>query len=829
MDYQRVIDWADTWIVDRSGRVVFAFILVTGVFALGLGNVSTETGTEQFAEEVPAEDALNAVNREFSPPFAVDSGSTQLIQRGENVLSREGLTRMLRAQYRLEQRPSLRVTETSSAARIVATQLDPSATTLESQLRVVERATEGEIDAAVQEAAEENPQFATLLSTDFNPREASASATIGVVEHEIPAGLEAGAGTGGTSPLTPIQQEASRVVDTVGGDILVFGEGTIAAEFGTVIFDSLILVVPAAVVLIVFFLVIAYRDLIDLLLGIAGLVIALVWTFGFMGLAGIAFNQILIAVPPLLLAVGIDYGIHAINRYREERASGLEVSPAMRIATDQLLVAFFIVTATTVIGFASNLTSQLVPIQDFGLVAAVGITFTFLIFGVFVPAAKAWLDRLRTRYPLPTFSQKPIGSAGSLLGRILMAGVAIARRGPLVFLIVVLAVSAGAGVYATGIDTTFSDENFLPPEETPDYLKELPEPFAPGEYTVTATINFLEDNFEAAQDDSVTIYLQAPMERDSALESIQRADRNPPDSFVQEDRMARSDSILTIIDALAAQDPQFRQLVDRHDTDGDGIPDRDLETVYDALLTSPLRDETLTYITEDRRSARIVYSIKGDASQEAITEDARQVADRYRYDATATGQTVVFQAISDLILASAITSLSIALAGTAILLFIAYWVFEGRPSLGIANLVPIVVTVAFVAGSMRFFGISFNAFTATVLAITIGLGIDYSVHVVHRFTDELAAGAAVMPALEQTIIGTGGALTGSMFTTVFGIGVLVLSVFPAIGQFGLLTALSVIYAYLTSILVLPATLVVWSWWAGRGSSPLVAEHAETAD
>jgi predicted RND superfamily exporter protein len=66
------------------------------------------------------------------------------------------------------------------------------------------------------------------------------------------------------------------------------------------------------------------------------------------------------------------------------------------------------------------------------------------------------------------------------------------------------------------------------------------------------------------------------------------------------------------------------------------------------------------------------------------------------------------------------------------------------------------------------------------------------------------------------VYGTGGALLGSVLTTVFGIGVLVLSVFPAIGNFGLLTALSIVYAFLASILVLPAALVVWERVFGVG-------------
>ncbi|MDX1746811.1 MAG: MMPL family transporter, partial [Halobacteriales archaeon] len=461
-------------------------------------------GTEQFAEEVPAEEALRAVNEEFGPRFAEGEGSTQLIQSSTNVLSKEEVLRMLRALHRLEEAEGLRVSTTASAASIVATTLDPSATTLEAQIWVVERATNGEVERAVREAAATNSRFVGLLSSDFNREEAAASATIGVVTHAIPVELDQGAGTGGSSPLTGIQLRAKYLVSTVDGDIRVFGTGIFSDEFSNVIVDTMIIVVPAAVMFIVLFLIVAYRDLVDLLLGVIALAMSLIWTFGFMGLVGLPFNQILIAVPPLLLAVGIDFGIHAVNRYREERVQGYGIDDSIANMTDQIVVAFFIVTVTTVIGFLSNVTSALVPIRDFGVVASVGIVFTFLLFGGFLPATKVYVDRLREQYPIPTFSQTPLGSEGSRLGTALTGGVVIARRAPVVFLLLVFLVSGASAAYATGIDTSFSQEDFLPPEETPAYLSALPEPFAPSEYTVVRDLNFLEEKFESAQDDTVT-------------------------------------------------------------------------------------------------------------------------------------------------------------------------------------------------------------------------------------------------------------------------------------------------------------------------------------
>jgi predicted RND superfamily exporter protein len=863
-DHERVVDWVASQVVSRPGRIVVAFLVLTLAFGVGLSNVSTESGTQQFAGDIPAQEALEDINQEFGTPFGASTGSTQLIQKGDNVLSKKGLLAMLRTQERVREREDLRVETTSSPAAVVARTLDPTATTLDAQIDAVERATPSEIDAAVREAAD-NPAFTGGVSNDFNPQAAAASSTIGVVTHDIPNLDTGGAGQGGSSPLTPIQRQVSRVVETTATDsnIEVFGSGIIAEEFGNVISDSLLIVTPAAVVFIILFLSIAYRDLVDLLLGVFSLVMAVVWTFGFLGLAGIPFNTVMISIPPLLLAVGIDFGIHSVNRYREARQeleggpgpgatpSGTDagvdpggrpatdggddgtpttdggfdpvvefdegpIAGAMRVTIRQLVVAFFIVTGTTVIGFMSNVTSPLAPLSDFGVAASVGIVFTFLLFGVFLPAAKVLVDRARRRYPIPTFSESPLGGEESALGDVLGVGVVLARRVPVLVLVFGLLLTVGAGYYTTDISTEFSQEDFLPPEETPPLLEALPEPLAPSEYSVVAQLNFLEDRYESSQGGSVVIYVEGRMERDTALEEIYRAGRDPPSTFVSENRRADSQSLVTVIRSQAERDPEFAALVDRNDRNGNGVPEDDLGRIYDELLASEAADQAAQYLADDRRSTRVVYATEADADQGLVTQQGRSVADRFRTPATATGETVVFQAVSDLILESAVVSLGVALLGTAVFLMFIYWLLEGEPTLGIANLIPILVAVASVGGSMRLFGIPFNSFTATILALTIGLGIDYSVHVVHRFIDEREE-FGLDATLVRTVKGTGGALTGSMLTTVFGIGVLTLALLTPIGQFGVLTALSVIFSYLASLLVLPSVLVVWDRLFGPDS------------
>ena len=787
MDHQRYIDWVNDRITTNPGRVVLAFVVVTAVFTTGLGAVESETGQDQFIEDLESFKTLEDVQRDFGSPFGDETTSTTLLHRSQNALSKPALLRSLRAQEQIAANEDMRVVDTSSPARQVARTLDPEAETLEQQRYAIESASNSEVAAAVRTTAEQDPTFTASVSDDFNRQSASARMTETTVTH-------------GASDIPNREDRVRGIVEGVGGDIRVLGSPP------DTIFTSLGIVMPAAFVFIVLFLVVAYRDLVDLLLGVVAIVMALIWTFGFIGLAGIAFNPLLVSVPPLLIAVGIDFGIHVVNRYREERERDRGIDAAMEVTNKQVFVAFFIVTGTTVIGFLSNLVSAFPPNRDFGLVAAIGILFTFLVFGVFLPAAKVFIDRLRQEYPIPTLSQSPLGSDESALGQVLTGGVVIARRTPVLFLVLVLVGTTVAGGYATGVNTEFDSDDFLPAEETPDFLQYLPDPLAPPEsFQHIENKNLRERHFE--QDGQVLVYVQGNMRRDSALESLERASRDPPGSVRRDGRTAETRSIVTLIQSRAAADPEFARVVERTDRDGNGIPDDNLPTVYDALEESAGEDRVAQFLSGDRRSAQVIYTVDDSATNAEISADADEVAGDYRAEASPTGFAIIFHAAGALILETVVQSLAITLVGSALFLVFIYWVLEGRASLGVANVIPIVVAVVSIVATMRYLGIDFNAVNGSILAITVGLGTDYSVHVVHRFADERRE-RGLEPALRRTVVGTGGALTGSMLTTVAGIGVLVLALNPVIGTFGLLTATSIIYAYLASMLVLPSVLVV---------------------
>jgi len=165
-------------IVDSPRKVIVGFLVLTLVFAGGVGLVSTDTeATDSFTDGLEEQEALDAVNEEFEDPFKPESESTQLIHSGSNVLTKEALLRDLRVLEEVESRDNLRAASANGPATVIAQQIDPSADTAAEQRRAIESTSASRIEKIVRELSD-NSRFTRTLATDFNPTSASASASI---------------------------------------------------------------------------------------------------------------------------------------------------------------------------------------------------------------------------------------------------------------------------------------------------------------------------------------------------------------------------------------------------------------------------------------------------------------------------------------------------------------------------------------------------------------------------------------------------------------------------------------------------------------------------
>ena len=119
-------------------------------------------------------------------------------------------------------------------------------------------------------------------------------------------------------------------------------------------------------------------------------------------------------------------------------------------------------------------------------------------------------------------------------------------------------------------------------------------------------------------------------------------------------------------------------------------------------------------------------------------------------------------------------------------------------------LTPVGLAAIWVVGSMALMGLSWNVLTVMVTALSLGIGIDFSIHMWKRLELELERdGVSREEALASAMSTTGVALIMSGLTTSLGFMVLIFSPMPVIQDFGVITAVTVAFALLLTLFVLP--------------------------
>jgi len=847
-------------ITKHSKVVIVVLLLATVAIGAGATQIASSSSTNQFQSDSPEYQANQYITDNFT---GVDDNvsSVQVIVRNPdgNVLSRTSLLRSLRFQQEVRTTPAVNRTlvETNSITGISNLVAFAALSQQQADEGTQSGQSTDQSSGSAGQAAAETPSLARQIATleDMSPREVNrtvaalfgngdgaASSTAlqlmptGFKPSSTPPTAEArsmlirqdSTTTQDPTGIPDATVDAQLEIQTVGqqqatDEYITFGQGIVSDEINRSQSESLAMVGPLALLFVMVTLAVAYRDLLDILLGFIGIVAVLVWTFGFMGWADIQFNQIMIAVPVLLIGLSIDYAIHIFMRHREQRADAdIPTRKAMGLALGGVGVALIWVTATSVIGFLSNLASALPPIQDFGVVSAFGIVAALAIFGGLIPALKVETDELLEGWGFDR-QKRAFGTGGGRLAGFLSLGSKAARRAPVVVVVVALLLTLTAGAAGSQVSTSFQQEDFLA-EDPPGWMKDLPEPFAPGEYTVKKNLDYVNENFRPATSQS-QVLIRGDIATPAALNRIAAIEEAAVENnvtYVGANGEANVDGPVGTMRAVAAADPNstFAQLYAANDVDDDGVPEENVTAVLDAFgaAAPPDTPNVLYHDGDGYAAARVIIPTKGTAGASEVTDQTREIAASSANDADvaaiATGSMVVQQVVTADLFDSVIESLVISLVAVFLFLMVAYRITEGSFTLGAVTLLPVALSVAWILGTMYAIGVPFNVLTGTITSLTIGLGVAYSIHVSERYKIELERQGNVWDAMDTAVTGTGGALLGSAATTVGGFGTLAIAILPPLRQFGIITGLTIIYAFLASVLVLPSLLVLWTRYVG---------------
>lgn len=155
---------------------------------------------------------------------------------------------------------------------------------------------------------------------------------------------------------------------------------------------DLIRLVPIVTIIVLLCLFFSFKNIQGTILPLLTVLLSTIWTIGLMALAGTHFTVVSSCLPIVMIAVGSAYGIHVVNHYYEELRSqtgSLSAEAHARLvlrSTRRVLLPVSLAGITTIAGFASNITSPVVPLKDFSIFSAIGVLISLVMAIVFTPA-----------------------------------------------------------------------------------------------------------------------------------------------------------------------------------------------------------------------------------------------------------------------------------------------------------------------------------------------------------------------------------------------------------------------------------------------------------
>ncbi|MCY4390836.1 MAG: MMPL family transporter [Chloroflexi bacterium] len=795
----RVLDGL-SWLV--TVRPVVTLVVVAAItMALGAGipQRAPQADNEIFlSDDSDVAVALSKIETLFGE--SAETSSVTLLFRGE-PLTPEGLAQIDRVIERATS--DARVADVLAAGDAVASPTEPLAAVL--GVEGFADTTQAELEEALDRIAQEGglagqrAALDALTGTDAD----GTSVAIATIRLRDPGDMET---------LVAAELAIHEITEEVEGPLAgrSVSEATIDEESDAATGSTMLRLMGVALLVIAALTFLFLRSPSDVLLTLAGLLVTVVWITGAQGWLGPNAlgwigppNILTTMVPIMLIGLAVDYAIQTVALYREQRNAGEAVARAVRRGLRTATIPLALAAGTTVASFLTNLASPIPANGDFGITAGLGVALGLIVMLTLVPAGRALIDRRReARGTLP--AARPVSNALPGVGGAVEAlGRELARR-PAPYLGLVAVVTVLLGLAATRIDSTFDTRDFLPSGgdamtdlETLDAgfggSAEAVNVLIEAEVTQARTILNLLDFTDAFQDDlRRPVGVEGDIDVSLGLLVLDWIS----DSGAEGDKY--DPELATLFEEASAGvrvDPVLAQaFLDR-------LAENDAETVRRVLVNNP--DGADSLLIQFR-------ALTGDQERTAaMLEDINGLWFGGEDEFTATSGGIISLEIVEVITEGQTEAIVTTIAAALVILTIFFWVTQGQPALGFIAVGPIVLVLIWVLGTMALLGIPYNVVTALITALSIGIGVDYTIHVIHRYKEEFAQLGDPEAAASRTLATTGSALIGSALTTALGFGVLVFSPLTPFQQFGVVTAITIAYALVAAVLVVPPAMIVW--------------------
>lgn len=542
---------------------------------------------------------------------------------------------------------------------------------------------------------------------------------------------------------------------------------------------EMLLFVALSAILIILFLVIAFRSIWGVLIPQIVIFAGMIWLIGMMGLFNRPINIILTVLPSVMFVVSMSDVIHLVSRYLDALREEDVPLNAIKVAVREVGLATLLTSVTTSIGFFSLVFVRVEPIQVFGVVMGVGVLIAFILTFITLPAMFIF-------FPGPKYVREKKNDHFWRKRLEKWFLIMIRRKGRI---LVVSAVVVAVSIYGM---LQIRTNNLLM-----DDLNEN-EP-------LKQDFNYLDDHYGGVRPVELAITL-----RDTSLtvwnKDFLRTIDTVENYLLNEYGLTIKNSLVTAIKighrsmysgmseyyTLPTQKKKWRDIKR-------GLTSEKAAGIYRLMVDS---SGTLMRISGTIPDLGNIPVTKMDKDLRKYLE-TKTMNGAIEYQITGTAHLI------DKNLSYLSTSLVKGLIVSILIVALIMGLIYRSASILIISIVPNLVPLLFIAGVMGFIGVELKISTAIIFTIAFGIAVDDTIHLLGKFKYELMKGRSKVYALKTSYMTTGKAMILTTLILCAGFALLIFSSFMGTFYLGVMLCIALFVALIADLTLLPVLILLF--------------------
>jgi uncharacterized protein len=514
--------------------------------------------------------------------------------------------------------------------------------------------------------------------------------------------------------------------------------------------------------------------------------IVVVWTLGTLSLFGYRITLLTGLIPPVIVTIGITNAIYLLNKYHVEFSKINDKVEAITSVVQKMGLATFLTNLTVAIGFLTLLSTDIIILREFGIVAGINIMALFFVSLVMIPVVFSWMPKPSERH-MRHLSFKSMG--------LFLKGIdlLVHRQRMLIY-----AVSIGIAVISVYGILQLRSVSFM--------VDDVPE-----DSPIKKDLLFFERNFSGIMPLEITVEFKSKRKRPILdVNNLKKIDDF--EMFLDSlDDVSRPVSLLSFV--KAAKQAYYNNNPDRYtlptkmeagfimkymkgQSDNSGL----FKSFVDSSFTKMRISTQIADIGSVRLDSLVNHVIQPRMDATFIPEGKDTIVTEI------TGSTKIFIKGNKFLIANLQESLLLAF----ILITISMAALFANVRMIVISLLPNLLALMITAGIMGYFDIPLKASTALIFSITFGISVDNSIRFLAKYRQEILANNFFIPvAVTDTILETGKSIIYTSIVLFAGFIIFAFSDFGGTIALGLLTSTTLVISMFTNLILLPALIMTF--------------------